>query len=233
MWRFCSPREPSAPRVAPEQADPSLRIFYNDYRIISTNGKSDAVYNMLTALLVDGTPLDGIGFQAHLTLAALDDGEPHSSRVHAHAYSNYTAPPSTLTPTVHRNYRPHSQTTHGRRSVRACRHRRPHQAQPAPLRQARPRAAHHRDGRRLQPDERVRAPRSSRPACLPATKTNTPLHRSSRYAGCDCWCMGVEWDTATLAVQAQIYQKVLIACLEVRAVQERPTTAPGSLQHTD
>ena len=49
------------------QADPSARLFYNDYSAEDTNAKSDFIYNMVWQMLADGTPIHGVGLQMHLT----------------------------------------------------------------------------------------------------------------------------------------------------------------------
>ena len=51
-----------------------MPIFYNDYRILWKNDKSDAVYNVLKYQLDNGHPLDGIGFQSHLKLDFISSG---------------------------------------------------------------------------------------------------------------------------------------------------------------
>lgn len=50
------------------EADPSTKLFYNDYEAEEMNAKSDAIYAMAKDFKQRGVPLDGIGFQAHLTL---------------------------------------------------------------------------------------------------------------------------------------------------------------------
>jgi len=47
-------------------ADPSAKLYINDYNIEGQGAKSDALYNLATSLLAQGVPLSGIGFQAHL-----------------------------------------------------------------------------------------------------------------------------------------------------------------------
>jgi endo-1,4-beta-xylanase len=49
-------------------ADPRAKLFYNDYDAEEVNRKSDAIYAMAKDFKKRGVPLDGIGFQAHLTL---------------------------------------------------------------------------------------------------------------------------------------------------------------------
>jgi endo-1,4-beta-xylanase len=49
-------------------ADPSAKLFYNDYDAEEVNKKSDAIYAMAKDFKKRGVPLDGIGFQTHITL---------------------------------------------------------------------------------------------------------------------------------------------------------------------
>ncbi|KAG8748911.1 hypothetical protein FRC12_013719 [Ceratobasidium sp. 428] len=51
---------------AARAADPTAKLYINDYNIEWTGSKSDAVYALAKDLLAQGVPLDGIGFQAHL-----------------------------------------------------------------------------------------------------------------------------------------------------------------------
>jgi endo-1,4-beta-xylanase len=48
-------------------ADPAALLFYNDYDTEGRNAKSDAVYALAQKLLHDGVPINGVGFQCHLT----------------------------------------------------------------------------------------------------------------------------------------------------------------------
>ncbi|HEY3971929.1 MAG TPA: endo-1,4-beta-xylanase [Candidatus Sulfotelmatobacter sp.] len=50
------------------EADPNAKLFYNDYDAEEMNKKSDAIYAMAADFKKRGVPLDGIGFQAHVTL---------------------------------------------------------------------------------------------------------------------------------------------------------------------
>ncbi len=50
------------------EADPSAKLFYNDYDAEEIDKKSDAIYAMAEDFKKRGVPLDGIGFQAHVTL---------------------------------------------------------------------------------------------------------------------------------------------------------------------
>jgi endo-1,4-beta-xylanase len=48
-------------------ADPEAKLFYNDYGIEGLNSKSDAVYRLLEDLIAAGAPIDGVGFQSHIS----------------------------------------------------------------------------------------------------------------------------------------------------------------------
>jgi endo-1,4-beta-xylanase len=50
------------------EADPNAKLFYNDYDAEEINVKSDAIYAMAKDFKTRGVPLDGIGFQTHVTL---------------------------------------------------------------------------------------------------------------------------------------------------------------------
>ena len=43
-----------------------IDLIYNDFGILSINPKSDAVYALMTDLLAQGVPVDGVGIQAHI-----------------------------------------------------------------------------------------------------------------------------------------------------------------------
>ncbi|MGH9494572.1 MAG: endo-1,4-beta-xylanase [Candidatus Sulfotelmatobacter sp.] len=49
-------------------ADSNAKLFYNDYDAEVINKKSDAIYAMASDFKKRGVPLDGIGFQTHITL---------------------------------------------------------------------------------------------------------------------------------------------------------------------
>ncbi len=49
-------------------ADPNTKLFYNDYDAEEINKKSDAIYAMAKDFKKRGVPLDGIGFQTHISL---------------------------------------------------------------------------------------------------------------------------------------------------------------------
>jgi endo-1,4-beta-xylanase len=49
-------------------ADPNAKLFYNDYDAEEINRKSDAIFAMARDFKKRGVPLDGIGFQTHISL---------------------------------------------------------------------------------------------------------------------------------------------------------------------
>jgi len=52
------------------EADPHAVLFYNDYGISGADGaKTDAVYNLLRQMKLDGVPVGGIGMQMHIDLS--------------------------------------------------------------------------------------------------------------------------------------------------------------------
>lgn len=54
-------------------ADPDAALFLNDYGIEGINPKSDAMYALVSRLLADGVPIDGVGFQVHWGLRPLPE----------------------------------------------------------------------------------------------------------------------------------------------------------------
>lgn len=48
------------------EADPTAKLYYNDYSTEGINGKSDRVYALVRGLLEKGVPIDGVGFQTHV-----------------------------------------------------------------------------------------------------------------------------------------------------------------------
>jgi endo-1,4-beta-xylanase len=60
------------------EADPSAKLFYNDYNAEELNAKSDSIYEMAKDFKQRNVPLDGIGFQAHVTLKFDDPAKMES-----------------------------------------------------------------------------------------------------------------------------------------------------------
>lgn len=50
------------------EADPEALLFYNEVGIERIGAKSNFTYEMISALLEDGVPIDGIGFQSHISI---------------------------------------------------------------------------------------------------------------------------------------------------------------------
>jgi endo-1,4-beta-xylanase len=50
-------------------ADPTAKLFYNDYNGEIVNPKSDAIYAMVAEFKRRAVPLDGVGFQMHIDLS--------------------------------------------------------------------------------------------------------------------------------------------------------------------
>ena len=53
-------------RIARE-ADPSARLFYNDYGGEGLSAKSNRIYDLLRELIAAGVPIDGVGLQMHVS----------------------------------------------------------------------------------------------------------------------------------------------------------------------
>lgn len=49
-------------------ADPSAKLYINDYNVEGVGAKSTALYNLVKSLKERGVPIDGVGLQAHLIL---------------------------------------------------------------------------------------------------------------------------------------------------------------------
>lgn len=50
-----------------DEANPDAQLYYNDYNIAGGGAKADAVYALVSDLVEDGVPIDGVGFQSHLS----------------------------------------------------------------------------------------------------------------------------------------------------------------------
>jgi endo-1,4-beta-xylanase len=53
---------------AARAADPTVKLYINDYNTDGTGAKSDGMYTLVQSLLQQGVPVDGVGFQAHLAI---------------------------------------------------------------------------------------------------------------------------------------------------------------------
>jgi endo-1,4-beta-xylanase len=50
------------------QADPSAKLYINDYNTEGNSAKANAMYNLVRSLRQQGVPVDGVGIQAHLAI---------------------------------------------------------------------------------------------------------------------------------------------------------------------
>ncbi|MEV7404117.1 endo-1,4-beta-xylanase [Streptomyces sp. NPDC091267] len=70
---------------AAHAADPDARLYLNDYNIEGLGAKSDAMYALVSELLDEGVPLDGVGMQAHL---AVQYGFPYEMRANMQRFAD-------------------------------------------------------------------------------------------------------------------------------------------------
>ncbi|WP_432103833.1 endo-1,4-beta-xylanase [Streptomyces sp. bgisy091] len=70
---------------AAHAADPEAKLYLNDYNIEGLGAKSDAMYALVTELLAEGVPLDGVGMQAHL---AVQYGFPYEMRANMQRFAD-------------------------------------------------------------------------------------------------------------------------------------------------
>jgi endo-1,4-beta-xylanase len=52
------------------EADPQALLFYNDYSGEGLGAKSDAIYSLVSGLIAQGVPIDGVGLQMHVRAGA-------------------------------------------------------------------------------------------------------------------------------------------------------------------
>lgn len=55
------------------EADPQALLLYNDYGGEGLNAKSDRIYDLVSDLVRQGVPIDGVGLQMHISAAAPPD----------------------------------------------------------------------------------------------------------------------------------------------------------------
>ncbi|MDF6042177.1 endo-1,4-beta-xylanase [Streptomyces sp. JH14] len=53
---------------AAHAADPDAKLYINDYNTEGPGAKSDAMYDLVSELVAEGVPIDGVGFQGHLAV---------------------------------------------------------------------------------------------------------------------------------------------------------------------
>lgn len=70
---------------AAHAADPDAKLYLNDYNIEGLGAKSDAMYALVSELVDEGVPLDGVGMQAHL---AVQYGFPYEMRANMQRFAD-------------------------------------------------------------------------------------------------------------------------------------------------
>ena len=60
--------------TAARAADPSTKLYINDYNIEGPGAKATAMLNLVTSLKQANVPLDGVGFQCHFIVGELPQG---------------------------------------------------------------------------------------------------------------------------------------------------------------
>lgn len=76
---------PIAFQVA-RDVDPEAALFYNDYGIEDLDAKSEQAYRLVEQWVADGVPIDGIGFQMHVT--ADDPPDPRDVAANMRRYAD-------------------------------------------------------------------------------------------------------------------------------------------------
>jgi endo-1,4-beta-xylanase len=66
-YKVCGPEYIEKAFIYAREADPEVKLFYNDYDLINPH-KRDKTYKVLKELLDKGVPIDGVGMQGHWTL---------------------------------------------------------------------------------------------------------------------------------------------------------------------
>jgi endo-1,4-beta-xylanase len=66
-------------------ADPTVKLYINDYNIEGSGAKADAMFNLVSSLKSQGVPLDGVGFQGHL---AVQFGFPSGMQANLQRFAN-------------------------------------------------------------------------------------------------------------------------------------------------
>jgi endo-1,4-beta-xylanase len=74
VWRrFIGPDYIDAALRAARAADPTAKLFINDYSVETPGRKLDGLVDLARDLLARGVPLDGVGLQMHTHIAAFPD----------------------------------------------------------------------------------------------------------------------------------------------------------------
>ena len=68
IWYLAGPDYIDKAFLAARAADPDVKLFYNDYGGEGWTGKADAIYNLVKGMKDRGIPIDGVGFQMHISI---------------------------------------------------------------------------------------------------------------------------------------------------------------------
>ncbi len=67
------------------EADPDVKLFYNDTGGEGLGAKSDAVYNLVSGLVNKGVPIDGVGLQMHVSVTGAPSAADISANIQRYA----------------------------------------------------------------------------------------------------------------------------------------------------
>ena len=70
---------------AARAADPTAKLYINDYNTDGLGAKSDGMFTLVQSLLSQGVPIDGVGFQGHL---AIQFGFPNQMQQNLQRFAN-------------------------------------------------------------------------------------------------------------------------------------------------
>jgi endo-1,4-beta-xylanase len=70
---------------AARAADPNAKLYINDFNTDGLGAKSDGMFRLVSSLLEDGVPIDGVGFQGHL---AVQFGFPSQMQQNLQRFAN-------------------------------------------------------------------------------------------------------------------------------------------------
>lgn len=67
-------------------ADPSAKLYINDYNIESISAKSTAMYNLVKKLKNEGVPIHGVGIQGHLIVGNVPSAAQIQANIERYVY---------------------------------------------------------------------------------------------------------------------------------------------------
>ena len=69
---------------AARAADPTAKLYLNDFNIEGTGTKSNAMFTLVQSLIAQGVPIDGVGFESHFILG----GVPSTLQANMQRFAN-------------------------------------------------------------------------------------------------------------------------------------------------